>query len=483
MKTISSFKDFAGSLLGFIRANSQERAAELHSAVRRANSELIPQNLGASPSILPSATRQHLETQFNEMALSLFALQFSEVPPYRKFCEARKVSPMTVKRWSEIPALPTSAFKDFEISSLPPEQRTQVFHSSGTTEQIPSRHFHNADSLAIYEASLLPCFQKHFLANWGDDAEKEISSLSALTLTLSPEEREHSSAAPDFSGDSATDPIAPILVQRNRILPLPGGEGRGEGQRLFSSGKPEMIFLTPPPALAPNSSLVHMFETVRREIGSRDSLFTGKLDEQKAWTLDIDQTFFALRKSMYANRPISILGTAFSFVHLLDHFAANNIRYRLATGSRVLETGGYKGRSRSLPKAELHQLITKHLGIPASHVVCEYGMSELSSQAYDNVTGDEWRVTGNLAPHSRHTSPVTRHFRFPPWARVQIISPEKSVEAGEGETGLIRIFDLANVYSVLAIQTEDLGVRRGDGFELVGRSPLVEPRGCSLMAT
>ena len=51
----------------------------------------------------------------------------------------------------------------------------------------------------------------------------------------------------------------------------------------------------------------------------------------------------------------------------------------------------------------------------------------------------------------------------------------------DGETGIIRIFDLANVFSVAAIQTEDLGIRRSDGFELVGRAQLAEPRGCSLM--
>ena len=82
---------------------------------------------------------------------------------------------------------------------------------------------------------------------------------------------------------------------------------------------------------------------------------------------------------------------------------------------------------------------------------------------------------------SCHLSPVTRHFSFPPWARVQIISPETGREVGEGETGLIRVFDLANVFSVMAIQTEDLGVRRGDGFELIGRAQQAEPRGCSLM--
>jgi hypothetical protein len=64
---------------------------------------------------------------------------------------------------------------------------------------------------------------------------------------------------------------------------------------------------------------------------------------------------------------------------------------------------------------------------------------------------------------------------------VQIISPETGREVADGETGLIRVFDLANVFSVAAIQTEDLGIRHGDGFELIGREQLAEPRGCSLM--
>jgi hypothetical protein len=155
-----------------------------------------------------------------------------------------------------------------------------------------------------------------------------------------------------------------------------------------------------------------------------------------------------------------VFGTAFSFVHLLDYLADRDLRFELPPGSCALETGGYKGRSRSLRKEALHVLISQRLGIAPSHIVCEYGMSELSSQAYD----------------------LEGIFHFPPWARVQIVSPETGCEVSEGETGLIRALDLANVYSVMAIQTEDLGIRRGDGFTLVGRAALVEPRGCSLLA-
>jgi hypothetical protein len=136
-----------------------------------------------------------------------------------------------------------------------------------------------------------------------------------------------------------------------------------------------------------------------------------------------------------------------------------------------METGGYKGRSRNLPKSELHALITRCLGIPPSHIVCEYGMSELSSQAYDWKVRNAERGTGNEA----------RVFRFPPWARARVVSPETGGEVAEGETGLIQVCDLANVRSVIVIQTEDLAVRRGDGFELIGRAAQAEPRGCSLL--
>jgi hypothetical protein len=86
-------------------------------------------------------------------------------------------------------------------------------------------------------------------------------------------------------------------------------------------------------------------------------------------------------------------------------------------------------------------------------------MSELSSQAYDRATN---------------------RFLFPPWARTVIISPETGKEAREGEPGLLRVFDLANAGSVMAIQTEDLAVSHGDGFELFGRAVRAEARGCSL---
>jgi hypothetical protein len=332
---------------------------------------------------------------FGALALELFALQFASNAPYRKICEARNATPLTVNHWAQIPAVPTAAFKELELSCLPVAERTAVFHSSGTTEQRPSRHFHNATSLAAYEASLWPWFAENFG---------------------------------------------------------------------FAMGDLRLLCLTPPPVQAPHSSLVHMFDVIRRQLAAEASAFVGRAEQGGVWDLSCDVAVEQLRRASECGQPLLLLGTAFSFVHLLDFLGEHDLRFQLPPGSRVLETGGYKGRSRTLPKAELHALITERLGVPTSRIVCEYGMSELSSQAYDQ------------------TPDASRAFHFPPWARVQIISPETGREVADGETGLLRVFDLANVFSVLAIQTEDLAVGRGDGFELIGRAALSEPRGCSLMA-
>ncbi len=113
--------------------------------------------------IARSAIRQSATGNSSELALELFALQFENNAAYRKICEARGLTPKAVAHWTQIPAVPAAAFKELELSCIPPEERTAVFHSSGTTEQIPSRHFHNAESLAVYEASLWTWFGRHIV--------------------------------------------------------------------------------------------------------------------------------------------------------------------------------------------------------------------------------------------------------------------------------------------------------------------------------
>jgi hypothetical protein len=333
---------------------------------------------------------------FGAMAEELFELQFEHNQQYRHFCEGQGMAPRNLQGWTTIPAIPASAFKERDLTSLSTAERTRVFHSSGTTGHRPSRHYHSAESLGVYEESLVAGFGATVL-------EGNRSSLPARWL---------------------------------------------------------MICLSPRAESAPHSSLAHMFETIRARFGVSDSVFVGCAGADGGWQLDGPAAMTALERA--GERPVLMLGTAFSYIHLLDYLTEQQRQVLLPVGSRLMETGGYKGRSRALPKEELHALLRRQLGI--EDIICEYGMSELSSQAYAGL------------------GRVNEPFRFPVWARVRIISPETGGEVEEGQAGLIRVFDLANVFSVMAVQTEDVAIRRGSGFELVGRAELAEPRGCSLLA-
>ena len=91
------------------------------------------------------------DAPFNQLALELFELQFNANAVFRSFCKSRGFMPGVIEDWTCIPAVPTTAFKDADLTCLRPEERIAAFHSSGTTGQSRSRHFHSHESLAVYE--------------------------------------------------------------------------------------------------------------------------------------------------------------------------------------------------------------------------------------------------------------------------------------------------------------------------------------------
>ena len=168
-----------------------------------------------------------------------------------------------------------------------------------------------------------------------------------------------------------------------------------------------------------------------------------------------------LTAQIKAGHPIALCGTAFSFIHLIDAWT-DLPPLRLPRGSWLLETGGFKGRSREISKTEFYAQLCQTFSVRDNAIWNEYGMSELSSQAYARGT------TGLHHP--------------PPWARVLVCDPATGREVRLGQPGLIRWIDLANVDSVLAVQTLDVAERTPRGFRLIGRLSRTEPRGCSLGA-
>ena len=232
---------------------------------------------------------------------------------------------------------------------------------------------------------------------------------------------------------------------------------------LPEGGRMRMISLVPRPEEVRDSSLSHMAGAVVADFGTAESgWFVSPAGGINHAGLDD-----ALRRAQADGAPVCILGTAFALVHWLDALRDGGARHRLPDGSRLMDTGGFKGRSREVTREELYDAVRERLGIPHAWCVNEYGMTEMSSQFYDGVAGGA-------------AAPVDRLHAGPPWVRTQATDPETLCPLPHGEVGVLRHFDLANLHSVMAIQTADLGVTSPGGFRVLGRARGAEARGCSL---
>jgi hypothetical protein len=209
------------------------------------------------------------------------------------------------------------------------------------------------------------------------------------------------------------------------------------------------LILTPSPAAAPQSSLSHMLGVLAARRSARFCLTGGGRLDLMALSADISR-----------RAPVALLGTALAFLNLFEQLGDR--RWTLATGSFAMETGGYKGSGRDISKPDLYAMFGKYLGLEPDAILNEYGMTELSSQCY--------------------TRGLNRPHEAPPWMRALVMDPETGREVATGEMGVLRLFDLANLGSSVAIETQDLAIREENGFELLGRNPAALPRGCSRAA-
>ncbi len=230
---------------------------------------------------------------------------------------------------------------------------------------------------------------------------------------------------------------------------------------LEDRAKLRYLNFVPNPRFRPHSSLGYMMGHVSVLRGDgKAQYFVG--DD----AVEVDGFVGALQGALADVQPVCIAGTAFAFVALLDALESRARNFTCPVGSRVMETGGFKGRARAVERAELYARLEAALGIAITSIVAEYGMTELVSQYYD-------------APESRAAE--VRVKRAPPWLRTLVVDGQGQ-ELRRGETGFLRHVDLGNRSSVVAIDTEDRGYASDDGIVLLGRAPAAPPRGCSLDA-
>ena len=327
------------------------------------------------------------------------------------------------------------------------------------------------------------------VSTWLDVPAVQTTSFADARLACFPRESTviefHSSGTTSSGERSSTLELdspalyeASLLAQfRRRIVP--------------DATKMRVIALMPSRADAPHSSLSYMAEHLIGTIGGPGSGFFIEND-----ALAFDSLFEALDRP----EPALVFGTAFAFVHLFDRCRADGLTFQLPVGSRVVETGGFKGRSREVPRSELYAALSESLGVPRGMCASEYGMCELGSQWYDATIEDAVASRAPLGrPHHKRASPGIPHASpqspdphqpdqrrdlkvGPHWARAIVADPVTAQPVERGTEGLIRIFDLSNRGSVCALITGDVGVERDGGFVLLGRSAGAPPKGCSIDA-
>ena len=339
------------------------------------------------------------EETFDRWAVRVFRWQFEHNAAFRGYCTRRHATPESVRRWEQVPPVPTTAFKHLRLLSLEERQEPEVvFRTSGTTRGGGQRGEHPVASLALYRASLLPCFRAYLLS------------------------------------DGAELPVLAVL---------------------------------PSPRQAPDSSLSHMMEAAMAKLGAAGGgWFAGSDGAPQG-----ERLLEALHAAVAEGRPVLLAATAFTLMRWLDELDHGGVWLRLPEGSRLMETGGFKGRVRAVSREELYGRIRTRLGIPPERVVNEYGMTELLSQFYEPV----------LTRPSVAARPLAARFHVaPPWVGTRVLDPVSLKGMPEGRTGLLCHYDLANLGSVACLLTEDLGMVIEDGIRVQGRIAGAEPRGCSL---
>ncbi len=193
------------------------------------------------------------------------------------------------------------------------------------------------------------------------------------------------------------------------------------------------------------SSLIYMMNDLIQKSGQVMSGFY--LDNHD----ELAQTLLRLKDS---GQKTILLGVTFA---LLDFIEKHSMKFPDLV---VMETGGMKGRRKEIIREELHAVLCHGFGVAKVH--SEYGMTELLSQAYSSGDGI---------------------FKSPPWMRILFRDTNDPLNMIHGsQTGGINVIDLANIFSICFIATQDLGKEHFDNnFEIFGRFDDSDIRGCNLM--
>lgn len=217
-----------------------------------------------------------------------------------------------------------------------------------------------------------------------------------------------------------------------------------------------VLILAPSPEMAPSMGMAVGMEETRRHFGTPDSRFL-----LNHGGIDVAALVAALADSEASGVPVAMIGSTSAFVYFLRACQARGVAFHLPAGSRIGDGGGYRGKFGELTQQDYLALAYQVLGIPASYCVNVLGMAESATNFFDDT------LRGAVAGAAQ----APRMRPCPPWTRTVAVSLDDLSPLPPGQVGLLRHYDVVNLPTVLAVQTDNLGYTDAAGnFQIVGRA-------------
>ncbi len=232
------------------------------------------------------------------------------------------------------------------------------------------------------------------------------------------------------------------------------------------------ISLVPGPLARPHSSLRYMVQRLAARWD--DGGASAHLGTENHPQLDVSGTCAALQRAVQDGRPVLLFATSIALELWLMSLPPS-WSVVLPAGSRVMDTGGPKGKVVELSREAQHHKLTDVLGLPPGAIVGELGMTELLSQRYETSARAAW--AGDTAWSGAYAGP--------PWLRSVVLDPATGKAVAPCEVGMVGHLDLANLETCAFVLTADLA-RHVDlphypnSLILQGRVAASDWRGCGL---
>lgn len=397
-----------------VRARNVTDSALLPPAIRQSNSLHKRVRLYASLCDSASFDPEH-QGEFERLALDIARFQQEYSPGF-----ARMVAIFggRLDSLSDLPIVPSDAFRLTRVAAHPAELDQAMFRTSGTTLAMTGTH-------AVR-----------------DLATKEELALLQAKRTLF---RDHGRGVVVALAPSPTNPHSSSLTHMMELF-----MDHFDGRPLVT--EPDGASYS---ARAPGRWLFH------------------------SQGVDLEGLRRAARLAKHRSEPLYVLATSFALLATIE--ALDGERLETPARTVIMLTGGFKGHKTELNEAGLRRAAAETFDTDLASIWGEYGMTELSSQLFEQhpfkITAP-LPPSATLGWWQKTAGPGT--YFPPPWLKVRPIDPVNYRPCSPGQTGLAHFIDLANVDSCISVVTQDLIREAEGGIQLLGRAVRAPSRGCSL---